>query len=291
MKLTTAFSDYRKNEVLAMNYSPCTYQSYINAEKKAIGYFGNIDTTKITIDDIHQFYLNMLINCCPDTARSYLSKLRVIIKYCRQRGEDTIDPEQIKLPRSEKKTARFLTMEEYKRFMAALNDSHRGYKNIDRIRNAIIGELLFVTGLRVGELCALNRDSIKARQFVVTGKSKEPRVCFITSEVENKINNYLAQRTDNNRALFVDTAGNRIKEHNIQRTFRRVSQVSGVCACTPHTLRHTFATFMVEEGVDIRFVAAMLGHQSLQTTQKYTHIRDKRLKQIYDTTMCHAFNC
>lgn len=286
MKISEAFSEYRKNEVLAMNYSPCTFESYINAEKKAVGFFGNIEVSDLTVDRIHELYLNMRLSCCSDTARSYLSKLRVVIRYCRMHGENTIEPESIKLPRREKKVARFLTMDEYNRLMDTISHSHRGYKNIDRIRNSTIAELLFVTGLRVNELCALNRDTIQKRQFVVVGKSKEPRLCFITKDVERKIKTYLSLRNDNNRALFVDSvSGERVKARNIQRIFRQVSKASGVTACTPHTMRHTFATYLVEEGVDIRYVAALLGHQSLQTTQKYTHVRNQKLHQIYSATM------
>lgn len=288
MKIHEAFAEYRRHEVLAMNYSPSTFESYLNAEKKVISYFGNIDVSAIDIDGVHELYLDIMHTCCSDTARSYLSKLRVVLRYCRNHGENTIDPEQIKLPRREKKVARFLTTQEYTRFMGEISRSHRGYKNIDRYRNTLVAEMLFVTGLRINELCALDRDSISDRQFVVVGKSKEPRVCFITKSVESKIEHYLSMRTDNNRALFVDhNTGERIKAHNVQRVFRRVSQESGVNACTPHTMRHSFATYMVEDGVDIRFVAALLGHQSLQTTQRYTHIRDAKLQQVYD----NAMNC
>lgn len=286
MKIHEAFLEYRRHEVLAMNYSPSTFQSYVNAEKKAVSFFGDIDVTEITVDGVHELYLDMLSSCCSDTARSYLSKLRVVIRYCRVRGQDVIDPEQIKLPRREKKVARFLNHDEYEHFLAEVNRSHRGYKNIDRIRNTLITEMLFATGLRVSELCALNKDSISDRQFVVVGKSKEPRVCFITEDIEGKIKYYLSLRSDHNRALFVDSnTGKRVKSRNVQRIFRRVSRAADVSACTPHTMRHSFATFMVESGVDIRFVAALLGHQSLQTTQKYTHIRDAKLKQVYENIM------
>lgn len=286
MKISEAFSEYKKYEILAMNLSNSTFESYSHAEKKIIGTLGNIEVEKITIENIHEVYLHMLDGgCCVDTARSYISKIRVVVRYCRNRGLNTIDPELIRIPRREKKVAKFLTMEEYKKFMNEISRSHRGYKGVDRMRNTLIAEMLFATGLRVGELCALNKNSIKDRQFVVVGKSKEPRVCFITDDIERKIDRYLLTRTDNNSALFVDQSGERIKPRNIQRIFRRVSKESHIYGCTPHTMRHSFATFLVEDGVDIRFVAAMLGHQSLQTTQKYTHMRNATLKNTYENTM------
>ena len=193
-----------------------------------------------------------------------------------------MNPDDIRTPRSEKKVARFLDLKEYDRFLKEAETSCRGYSNVNRTRNALIVKLLFATGLRVSELCALDRDSIKDRQFVVVGKSKEPRVCFITREIERDIQHYLAMRHDQDRALFVaNQNGQRIKPHNVQRIFRNLSEKSGVWGVTPHTLRHSFATRLIEDGVDIRFVAAFLGHQSLQTTQKYTHVRDYKLWQIY----------
>lgn len=285
MKISEAFDAYERQEVLAMNYSPCTFKSYQNAGKKAVLFFGNRDISSINIADTHEFYLDMIKTCCSDTARSYLSKLRNVLRWCSTQGDNVINADLIKLPRSEKKVARFLTLEEYADVVEEVSRPRRGYKSIDRVRNTLIVEMLFSTGLRVSELCALNRDSISNRQFVVVGKSKEPRVCFITRRIESKIKAYLDMRIDHNRALFVDTNGNRVTAHNIQSVFRRISKNSGVFACTPHTLRHSFATYMIEDGVDIRYVAAMLGHQSLQTTQKYTHVRDKILHQIYDGSM------
>lgn len=290
MKISEAYAEYRKREILAMNYSPNTYENYRNAEKRVIKFFGDVDISTITTDGVHDLYLDITSECCSDTARAYLSKLRAVLRYCRAHKIKVLDPEEIKLPKRQKKCARFLDTDEYSRFMRVISRPSRGYKNIDRARNTVIAEMLFATGVRVGELCALDRNSIKDRQFVVVGKSKEPRVCFITEKVEADLAEYLSMRNDNNRALFVDSySGNRISKRSIQRVFRRVSKEAGLIGCTPHTMRHSFATYMIEEGVDIRFVAALLGHQSLQTTQQYTHVRDKKLHQIYEKAMGGAF--
>lgn len=286
MRLKQAFTDYRKHEVMAMGYSPNTAKSYIYAQKAALKYFGNIRVSAIDVDKVHDYYLFLVETRSKDTARGYLSKLRVIIKYCRLRGEKTMDPEQIKIPRAEKKVARFITTDEFNIFVDCAGKSIRGYPNINRVRNELIVWMLFITGMRVSELCALDRDSIRDRQFTIVGKSKDPRPGYITRDVEQMIARYLAMRTDNNPALFIaNQNGERIKPHNIQRIFRRISSLSGIYSVTPHTLRHSYATCLVERGTDIRFVATLLGHQSLQTTQKYTHVRDCRLREAYESAM------
>lgn len=278
--------DYRKYEVLAMGYSANTAKSYIFAQKAALDFFGNIKVSSIDIDKVHNYYLFLVETRSKDTARSYLSKLRVIIRYCRVKGEKTIDPVTIKIPRAEKKIARFITVDEFNKFVECASKSVRGYSTLNRFRNELIVRLLFITGMRVSELCALDRDSIRDRQFTIVGKSKDPRPCYITKEVEQMIARYLAMRKDNNPALFIaNQNGERIKPHNIQRIFRRVSEISGIYSVTPHTLRHSYATCLVERGTDIRFVATLLGHQSLQTTQKYTHIRDCKLREVYEKAM------
>ena len=287
MKISEAFAEYRHYEVAAMNYSASTFESYVNAEKAIITAIGNKDIVDLSVEDVHDVFLNLMNNHrCADTARSYISKLRVVVRYCRRHGLNTIDPEDIKIPRREKKVARFITVDEYRVFLRDISESRHGYKKLDRMRNILMVEMLFGTGLRIGELCALNRDSIKDRQFVVVGKSKEPRVCFVTHKIDNMIKEYLMLRTDNSRALFIDNISHqRMTPSSAQRIFRRVSLRSGIPSVTPHTLRHSFATRMIEEGVDIRYVAEMLGHQNLATTQKYTHIRDMKLQMVYDSVM------
>lgn len=285
MRIKEAFDLYKHYEILSLSYSQNTAKCYDNACKIAIKYLGNIKVEKITLDAVKDFYLNMLENHSQDSARQYLAKLRVIIRFCRSRGIKTINPDDIKTPRAEKKSARFLTNQQYEQFLNYAKQARRGYARINRLRNEIIIEMLYHTGLRVGELCALDRSSIHDRQFVVIGKSKEPRVCFITRQIEIKLNNYINLRADNSDALFVaNQNGKRITPHNIQDIFRKISKRSGIIA-TPHTMRHSFATRLIEDGVDIRYVAAFLGHQSLQTTQRYTHIRNAKLYEIYNLVM------
>ena len=286
MKLSEAFASFRTNEILALGKSPKTNESYVYAEKITIAYFGDINIKKISVEQIHQFYLWMCQNHAPNTARGYICNLRSVLSYHQRNGvRGIVNTNLIKTPQREKKMADFLTPEEFTRFVVELERPIKGYSRLNRERNVLIAKTLFLTGLRVSELCALNRDSINDRQFSVIGKSKNPRPCFITRDLERELGVYLEKRTDNAPALFIaNQTGERITPGVIRSVFRRASVGFGR-RVTPHTLRHSYATRMVDEGVDIRYVAELLGHQSLETTQKYTHIRDYRLRLVYENVL------
>lgn len=286
MKLSEAFTSFRKNEILALGKSPKTNESYVYAEKIAIAYFGDINIRRITADAVHEFYLWLLNNHAMDTARGYIVNLRAVLAFHKKRGvHGIINPDSIKTPQRAKTEMRFLTVEEFERFLTAMSRPTRGYSVVNRRRNVLMSKMLFYTGLRVSELCALDRTSIQDRQFSVVGKSKNPRPCFITKELEHELEEYLDGRTDDSLALFVASqTGGRVTTNIVQQAFRNASRVFGK-RVTPHTLRHSYATGLVSDGVDIRFVAELLGHQSLETTHRYTHIRDYRLKMVYEKAM------
>lgn len=286
MKISEAFDSFTREEVLAMNYSVNTFKAYKFAEKSVISYFGNIPIKKLDISAVHDYYLWLIDRVSKNTARRYVSDLRAVLKYCRKRHIKVMNPDEIRTPRAEKKVARFLSEEEYKRFLDAAGQPMRGYSAKNRVRNVLIIKMLYETGLRVSELCALDRNTIHNREFTVVGKSKDPRPCFITEEMEQLLKEYLALRNDTNVALFIaDQNGKRITSHNVQRVFRNVSKKAGVGTVTPHTLRHSYATRFIERGVDIRIVSALLGHQSLATTQNYTHVTDYLLRCAYEMAM------
>lgn len=294
MKLSEAFADFRRIEIRGRGCSPSTDEGYEYAMRVIIDYFGDVSVRKLGVDEVSDFYLSIIglkgIHSgrivSRNTAREYVAKLRAVLRFCRKRGVKTANPDEIIIPKPEKRSARFIGVEEYSRFLEEAGRSHHGYSNLNRERNVLIVKMLFHTGLRIGELCALDRDSIKDRQFVVVGKSKDPRPCFITKDIEAEISRYLAMRADNNPALFISNEnGRRITPDTVQRVFRRIAAATGLTKVTPHTLRHSFATRLVDDGVDIRHISAFLGHQSLDTTKRYTHIRDYKLKEIYTQVM------
>lgn len=286
MTLTEAFNLYNEDEIIDRGLSPKTTESYIYACKNAVKYFGDIDVLALSKDSIRGYYPFLLAWQRSDTARGNLVCLRAVVKYCHRNNPQVISPEEIRVPKREKRTVNYLDEFEVEQIIREVARPKRGYARINRLRNTAIIMLLFASGIRVGELCALNRNSIKNRQFVVVGKSKQPRVCFITKEVEEMLEEYLRLRKDNQSALFVSNiSGKRMTPGSVQRIFRILSKSLQISGLHPHTMRHSFATKMLEKGVGLRDIAALLGHESLDTTKIYTHVTNTRLKQIYDVAM------
>ncbi len=155
-------------------------------------------------------------------------------------------------------------------------------------------ELLFSTGLRVSELAKLKKDNVNLRkeEFTVMGKGRKSRVVFLSEQARYWLQKYLEKRTDPNSYLFISHDKRTLKQdddeqpltpRSIQRLVQKYARAAGITkSITPHTLRHSFATDLLQNGADIRSVQTMLGHSSITTTQIYTHITDKELKNVYN---------
>lgn len=209
----------------------------------------------------------------------YLVALRALLKFIRGRDMATLAPEKIGLPKTRQREVVFLEEEELERLLRAMGQTSRLPRL--NIRNRAIGELLFATGLRVQELVSLPRDKVNlARgELAVLGKGGQWRIVFLSSAAKEWLGQYmvgLQPLTPSHQRLFPLTA------RSIQRLIRRAAQMAGLGKkITPHTLRHTFATDLLRAGADLRAVQQLLGHQSITTTQRYTHITDQHLREVY----------
>jgi site-specific recombinase XerD len=144
--------------------------------------------------------------------------------------------------------------------------------------------MLYATGIRVSELCNLDRTDIKEQNsFTVVGKGGKARLCFFDDRTRCYLNAYLQLRSDDKEALFISTHNDlRITPGNIQEIFRRTWKRAGLSSPVhPHTLRHSFATNLLRNNANIRYVKDMLGHASLDTTMMYTHVVDEDLRRVY----------
>ena len=283
MLISEAFDLYKQSEVVAAGLSPKTAESYTYASKLASSYFGNIEVGSLRLEDIWHYYDHLLGWQKPDTARGNIICLRADIRLLKRRGEQVIDPDDIKVPKREKRIITYLTKTEVDALIEIVATRRRGYAEVNRLRNIAIVKLLYSTGVRISELCRLNRNSIRDRQFTVIGKSLEPRPCFITKDVEESIAQYLELRHDHEMALFISNQnGKRIKPGNVRRIFQRICKQSDFNGVHPHTMRHSFATYMLEKDVDLIYISQMMGHKSLDTTRMYTHFTNPKLKRIYD---------
>lgn len=236
---------------------------------------GDRELSKVTMEDVAKFTSGLKTygqHRGTNTVAYYIKELRVVLRYWRLRGETVIDSEIIPIPKREPNTPSFLSKEEVNRMV----------KSSHLIRTKFIISMLYSSGLRVSELKSLDRCSIVDRQFTVVGKGKKERICFIDARTERYMEKYLSMRKDTSEALIVTSEGNRASVSTIQFIIRNAAKNAGITKkVSPHTLRHSFATNFVSNDGNIRHLAMLMGHNSIETTAQYTHLVNNDLMREY----------
>ncbi len=233
-----------------------------------------------------------------------------------KRDIEVLPADKIELGRQSERQVIFLESSELERLLKAPVTASGGVPpkagmgTFKSLRDKAILELLFSTGLRVSELCGLNRDSInlKSGEFAVRGKGDKVRLVFLSAIAKEALKNYLEKREDVDEALFIrppllkhnasrqiknasrvgdkkssDSSDLRLTTRSIERLVKHYAAKAGLSKkVTPHTLRHSFATDLLINGADIRSVQELLGHSNITTTQIYTHITDKQLREVHE---------
>ena len=222
------------------------------------------------------------------TQNYHIIAVRAFLKYLTKKDVKTLAPEKIELGKIPKRTVEVLSREELERLFHAVDQTRNS-----ALRDLAILETLYSTGLRVSELASLNRDQVdlKRREFMVRGKGSKPRLVFLSKRAAERIEDYIKQRADNLNPLFLnnlkseilDDDKRRLSTVSIESLVRKYSRKAGIIKkVTPHTLRHSYATELLINGADIRSVQELLGHSSITTTQIYTHVTDKKLREIHE---------
>jgi site-specific recombinase XerD len=224
------------------------------------------------------------------TQTYHIIALRAFLRYLLvQRDIRTLSPDKIELPKQSTRSVSFLSSEQLERLLNSPKISNK-----IGLRDKAILEMLFSTGLRVSELTSLNRDhmDLERREFSVRGKGDKPRVVFLSDTAAHWLERYLQTRQDQFKPLFIRYSGTpdnkkdgekmRLTARSIQRIVEKYAKRCGLpMEVTPHTLRHSFATDLLIGGADLRSVQEMLGHESIRTTQVYTHVTNKHLKEVH----------
>lgn len=292
-KLKTEFLEYLEIE---RNRSSRTVVNYDHYLSRFIKFAGITRIGEINEDLIRKFriYLNRFVDADglplkKITQNYHIIALRAFLKYLARRQIPSVPAERIELARQEERAVTFLEDRELEKFMAGPDA-----KSLVGLRDRAILETLFSTGVRVSELCSLDRDDVGGSgEFSVRGKGNKIRLVFLSSGAAMAIKDFLARRSDTDPALFIRlpqpgkklTADNlRLTPRTIQRIIRKYAVKAGIVGkkVSPHTLRHSFATDLLRNGADIRSVQSLLGHSSVTTTQIYTHVTDKRLREVHD---------
>jgi site-specific recombinase XerD len=226
----------------------------------------------------------------PVTQSYHIVALRAFLRYLLvQRDISTLSPDKIELPKQSSRSVAFLNPEQMGRLLNSPKIS-----NDAGLRDRTILETLFSTGLRVSELVSLNRDQVdlERKEFGVKGKGNKIRVVFLSDTAAQWIERYLQARKDHFKPLFIRYSGRadsqrngekmRLTARSVERIVSKYAKRSGLpIEVTPHTLRHSFATDLLISGADIRAVQEMLGHESIRTTQVYTHVTNRHLREVH----------
>jgi site-specific recombinase XerD len=226
------------------------------------------------------------------TQNYYLIALRSLLEFFVEKDINSLPPSKVKLAKDKAdKEIKFLTLEQLSRLLASPSTA-----TIIGLRDRALLETLFSTGLRVAELAALNRDQLRIKEetkdieTAVIGKGSKIRTIYFSDRAVQALRAYLEARKDLDEALFINyrrgaqasDQTRRLSVKSIEDIVKKYVKITGLpVMATPHTLRHSFATDLLNQGVDLRTVQEFLGHSNIATTQIYTHVTNKQLRDIH----------
>ncbi len=275
-----------------------TVKNYDRYISRFLAFLKKDDPSAITDSSVREFRLWLNRQATGNNARTgetlkkktqnyYLIALRAFLKYLARQGVKSLAPERIELAKIGERHVEFMTDDELQRLLRAPSGS-----DLKSLRDRAILSMLFSTGLRVSELCSLPRDiDLSVDELSVRGKGDKVRVVFISDHAKACLKSYIEKRDDMDDMLFVKVS--REKRHggeslplttrSVERIVKHYATKAGIVSkkVTPHVIRHSFATDLLSNGADLRSVQALLGHANIGTTQIYTHVTDKHLRNIH----------
>ena len=280
--------------------SPLTIRNYKHYLRRFLGWLDS-EGIRMKLVDInpeivrqYRVYLSRLSdgkggNLSRKTQGYHVIALRSFLRWLIKNDYEAMSPDKIDLPKISDRQVKFLSGEQVDRLLNAPTLS-----TINGKRDKAIMEVLYSTGLRVSELISLDRDKIDLdrREFGILGKGGKARVVFLSSRAAGWVEKYIKNRKDRFKPLFIRHKGKvdpttkgekmRLTARSIQRMIKKYARkIKLPVDATPHILRHSFATDLLMAGADIRSVQEMLGHKNIQTTQIYTHVTHKHLRDIH----------
>lgn len=302
IKYLNDFLDYSEIEKGLSNKTQENYKRFLNKFfnwLEANG-LGELKPRKLTTDHIWQYRVYLSRHANPKTKKLlkkstqnyYLIALRGLLEFFIEKKIASLSPTQIKLAKDKSdKEIKFLNLDQVEKLLIAPDT-----EKIIGLRDRAILECLFSTGLRVAELVSLNREQIKIKDIVksleisIVGKGDKIRTVYFSERAVSWLKKYLDKRADFDEALFINykrgSAGKntprRLTTKSIEDIVKKYIKIAGLpVMATPHTIRHSYATDLLTQGVDLRMVQEFLGHKNIITTQIYTHVTNQQLKNIH----------
>lgn len=286
-----------------------TQENYFNFLKKffeflQINSLSDLKPHQLTTDHVWQYRLFLSRTRDPkskkylkkSTQNYYLIALRAYLNFLADRDITSLPSEKIKLARDKKeKSINYLKLNQIEKLLLTPN-----IKTKIGIRDRAILETLFSTGLRVAELVSLNVEQFMDIQnkidleLQIIGKGDKPRTVYFSERALDWVKEYLQTRKDArlpdgqaDKALFINyrsrkSESRRLTARSVERLVKKYTKLAGLPLTTsPHTLRHSYATDLLEQGVDLRLIQEFLGHSNIATTQIYTHVTSKKLRDVH----------
>ncbi len=281
------------------NYSSQTIRAYRRDLTDFLSFLdknGINSLNEVRVEHIRLHLVGLMRRYKRRTVSRRLSSLRSFFNFLLKKGVIEKQPtEAIFNPKQERDLPKFLTVDEtfalLKAPQTSLKESRKG---VFELRDKAILELLYATGMRVSEISGLNMEDVDLgrNSILVYGKGRKERLVFFGGPARQALISYIKARNqllkhNSGRALFLNAKGTRLSSRSIHRIVKKYSVLSGVALYKnvyPHILRHSFATHLLNQGADLITVQELLGHASLATTQKYTHLTVERLMAVYDKT-------
>ena len=280
----TYISDFLSYLEIDLNYSNNTIMSYDSDLSKLCDYFDKKDLLKLTNKDIEK-YITTLSEYAPSTVSRNISSIKSFYSFLVKSGKINTNPsELIKEPKLGIHLPSYLTIEEVNELLDIKIES-----NFD-IRNKAILELMYATGLRISEVVELEFKNIDFDDCIVRvmGKGSKERIVPINDYAIEALKDYINNARPNmmikgeNNYLFINNHGNKMTRQAVFKIIKKECMLKGIDKnISPHTLRHTFATHLLENGADLRVIQELLGHSDISTTQIYTHVSNDKLKNDY----------
>lgn len=274
MTIKEAFERYCEDVIQYKNQSLRTKESHRQVCEKFIKYAGNIDVLEITFELIRTWKLSLEAEgLATNTIRLYIIKIRNVLKYLRLRDIPCLKYQLVDVPKRDSRPPVIATEQEIEKMIHSTS----------LLRNKAIIALLFASGIRVSELCRLNRGDIRDKTFSVYGKCGKARPCFIDQRAKYYLELYLKERKDNLPPLFLNQAHGRMTPKKVQDMFIYVRKAAGITKpIHPHTMRHSYATNLMKNGCHIYSLSRLMGHSDIQTTAIYLTLEDPELKEVYN---------
>lgn len=279
------FLSHLRNE---RNASPHTERGYLSDLEQFLDFLGDKGKADVDHRTLREFMAHLMRHKVGKSSIARkLSAIRAFYKYLNRQGFIRTNPAVlVSTPRREKRLPTVLTADDAQRLMEAPGPRRDGGPDTLRRDRAVL-ETLYSTGIRASELIGMNREDIDRHDKLIRirGKGRKERIVPVGLGALDAVDAYLGGKTKGggNTAVFTGPSGKRLTARTVQRILENYRKKLGLPQkASPHTLRHSFATHMLESGADLRAIQELLGHASLSTTQRYTHVNLDSLMDAYD---------